>query len=92
MDVILKKYECLVKEWNTMVLAISIYFSAATIGLALGLIASSWITVVAMLAIMACFAAFELKIRRAYVVAKADIERQLGIKKGKEIIRKGLFW
>ena len=90
--VLLEKYQVLIREWNTMALVISIYFSSATVGLALGLIASSWLTVAVMLAVMACFAAFELRIRRAYVATKADIERQLGLKRAKEIIRKGLFW
>ncbi len=91
-EILLKKYEALIKEWNAMALVIAIYFSSATIGLAFGLIFNSWLTVAVMLAIMAMFAGFELRIRKAYVVAKAEIETKLGLKGGKEIIRKGLFW
>ena len=88
----LKKYEILVREWNAMALAIAIYFSASLLGLVAGLIFGSWQTVLVMLLVMAMFAVFEFRIRRAYIAAKADIERQLGLKKDKGIIRGGLLW
>lgn len=89
---LLKKYEMLVKEWNAITIAIAIYFSSATIGLVFALIFNSMIAVLVMLLMMSLFGIFEFRIRRVYVDAKLEIERQLGIKSKKEIIKKGILW
>ncbi|UCD07728.1 MAG: hypothetical protein JSW41_02030 [Candidatus Aenigmatarchaeota archaeon] len=97
-QVLIKKYEVLVSEWNKVSMVISIYFSACIIGLVIGLVFYNMVAVSAMLLIMAVFAGFEYKARTQYVETKAEIEKEIFAAaktkplQVKEIIRKGFTW
>jgi len=95
---LLKKYEALVSEWNTISLICSTVFSASFIGLILGLVFYSNVAVVISIVVMFIFGCFEYKSRKEYVDIKEELEEEMfkmaGMKKAetKELIRKGLFW
>jgi len=95
---LLKKYEALVSEWNTISLICSLAFSASFIGLVLGLIFYNTYAIVISIVVMFTFGAFEYRSRKEYVEIKEDLEDEMfklaGMKKAraKELIRKGLWW
>lgn len=97
-QILIKKYEILVSEWNKISLVISIYFSACILGLAIGLVFYNATAVLVMLVTMAIFAGFEYKMRKQYVETKAKIEREIFAAAKmkplyvKEIIKKGFTW
>ena len=95
---LLKKYETLVSEWNTISLICTLAFSACFIGLVLGLVFYNTYAIVISIVVMFVFGGFEYKSRREYVGIKEDLEDEMfklaGMKKAKtkELIRKGLWW
>jgi hypothetical protein len=95
---LLKKYEALVSEWNTIFLVCSLAFSASLIGLVLGLVFYSAYAVVVSVFVMFAFGVFEYRSRKEYVEIKEELEDEMfkfaGMKKSKtrEMIRKGLWW
>ncbi|NIO22555.1 MAG: hypothetical protein GTN38_00825 [Candidatus Aenigmarchaeota archaeon] len=95
---LLKKYEALVSEWNTISLVCSVAFSACFIGVVLGLIFYNTSAIAISIVVMFVFGGFEYKSRKEYVEIKEDLEEEMfklaGMKKArtKELIRKGLWW
>ncbi|NIO21404.1 MAG: hypothetical protein GTN76_11865 [Candidatus Aenigmarchaeota archaeon] len=95
---LLKKYEALVSEWNTISLICTLAFSACFIGLVLGLVFFNTYAIVISIVVMFVFGGFEYKSRKEYVMIKEDLEEEMfkmaGMKKAKakELIRKGLWW
>lgn len=97
LQVLLKKYESLVQEWNMISLVVAICFSSALIGLAIGLISYNLVTICVMFVVMICFGVFEYKVRKRYVDTKAKLEKEIfklaKLKRLelKEIVKKGLW-
>jgi hypothetical protein len=95
---LLKKYEALVSEWNTISLICTLAFSACFIGLILGLVFYDIHAIVVSIVVMFIFGGFEYKSRKEYVEIKEDLEDEMfklaGMKKArtKELIKKGLWW
>jgi|GEM_PF-1320135 len=95
---LLKKYEALVSEWNTISLVSTLGFSACFIGLILGLVFINTYSVVISVVVMLLFGGFEYKSRKEYVEIKEELEEEMfklaGMKKAKtkELIKKGLWW
>ncbi len=95
---ILKKYESLVMEWNTVSLVCAISFGATFLGLIIGLVYNSIYAIFVSMVVMLVFAAFEYKTRRAYARIKETLEDEMfgmaGIKKPKvrELIKKGMWY
>ena len=95
---LLKKYEALVSEWNTISLVCSLAFSACFVGLVLGLVFYNISAIVISIVVMFIFGAFEYRSRKIYVEIKEELEEEMfkmaGMKKAKtrEMIKKGLWW
>lgn len=95
---LLKKYESLVTEWNTISLICGISFAATFIGIVLGLIYMNLHVIVLSMVIMLVFSGFEYQTRRKYIHLKEEIEHEMfrmaGMKspKMKSLIRKGMWW
>jgi len=95
---LLKKYEALVSEWNTISLICSMVFSACFISLTLGMIFYNTYAIVISVVVMFVFGGFEYRSRKEYVEIKEYLEEEMfklaGMKrmKTKELIRKGLWW
>lgn len=95
---LLKKYEALVSEWNTISMVCAFAFSACFVGVILGLVFYNTPAIVISIAVMCVFGSFEYRSRKVYVDLKEDLEEEMfkmaGMKKAKtkELIRKGLWW
>jgi hypothetical protein len=95
---ILKKYEALVQEWNTLSLICAIAFAATFMGLVFGLIFADMNVIIISMVVMLVFSGFEYKTRRSYVHIKDELEQEMfsmaGVKNPRirHLVRKGLWW
>jgi hypothetical protein len=95
---LLKKYESMVMEWNTLSLICGIAFAATFIGLVLGLLYTNFQVIFISMVIMLVFSLFEYSTRKKYVHIKEELEHEMfrmarmKNPKIRNLIRKGMWW
>lgn len=94
-NALMKKYEILVSEWNTLSIIVALTVGFSMTGLFLGILFESYIVITMGIAVMLAMSVFEYKSRDAYVESRHYLENELfksaGMKgpKVKEVITKG---
>jgi len=76
-EILLKKYEMLGREWNAVSTVITICFSTGVVGFVLGLAFNSFVIIMTMYAFMSLFAVYDLKLRTNYIKSKKMLESEI---------------
>ncbi|NOX72013.1 MAG: hypothetical protein GXO64_04965 [Candidatus Micrarchaeota archaeon] len=94
-NALMKKYEILVSEWNTLSLVIAITLGFAMLSLSIGLAYSNSIVTAFGIAVMVALSVFEYQSRKIYIESRDYLEDEIfktaGMKSPriKEVITKG---
>lgn len=91
----MKKYETIVNEWNTLSIVVALIIGFAMLGLVQAVINSSSVGIVLTIAVMIAISVFEYRARETYVESREYLEDEIfksahtKAPQVKEIITKG---